>query len=453
MKQYSTFIFDSYDFDPAEGTITLRYNLDNEVEFVETLTLPSHRDWPRPAVYDSTALRQSLLALHIIGGISYYKTCLPKNIQFRFGSITPAQAAFWNEVYENGLGEFFFQNNIDSAGLINFPSAEPPPATPASPSGPVRHKPPKGNRVLVPIGGGKDSLVTLELLRAAKYGSTLLRLGHHPLIDAMAKTANVPLLNIKRSLSPKLFELNEDGALNGHVPITAYLSCLTVALSVLYGFDAVAFSNERSANEGNVKFNGKEINHQWSKSVQFERAFQAYITENISKDIDYFSLLRPLSELQIAELLTKHRQYLKLFTSCNKNWKIVGERQDQRWCGTCPKCAFSYALLAAFLPAKDLEGIFGGNFFDAEKLQTLYRELLGLEGTKPFECVGTPEETRAAFLMVHRKGEQEDTAAMKMFANDVLPSMKNPDALIKEVMASSEDHAIPKEFLKVLPQS
>lgn len=449
MKTHSTFIFDSFDFDPGEGTIQLRYSLDNEIDFVETLTLPSSREWPRPATYDADALRRSLLALHIIGGISYYKTCLPKAMSFRFATLTKDQAAFWNSVYENGLGEFFAHNDIDFHGLINFPFTDkpaPPPTTTARATW-------KGHRVLVPIGGGKDSLVTLELLRAAKHGCTLLRLGQHPLIDAMAKTANVPLLTVKRALSKNLFELNAQGALNGHVPITAYLSCLSVVLSVLYGYDAIAFSNERSANEGNVIFKGKEINHQWSKSVAFERAFQTYLRDHVTGGIDYFSLLRPLSELQIAELLIKYRQYLQLFTSCNTNWKIVGKKQSQRWCGACPKCAFSYALLAAFLPLKDLLGIFGANFFDADPLQKYYRELLGLEGHKPFECVGTVEETSAAFLLAHRKGELEDTKAMGIFAEKILPTIKNPDALIASVMTASDDHAIPEEFVKALPRS
>ncbi len=448
MKQYSTFIFDSWDFDPSEGTIQLRYALDDEVKCTETLTLPSSKDWPRPATYDPDQLRRAMFALHLIGGISYFKTCLPPKIEIRSGSLLPAEAAFWKDVYEHGLGEFFYQNDIGSEGLIHFPvgGGEMTPRAPGS--GPDTWK---GRRVLVPIGGGKDSLVTAELLRAAKHGVTLFRMGAHPLIDATAETARLPMITVKRALAPELFKLNADGALNGHVPITAYLSCVTVVLALLYEFDAVAFSNERSANEGNVVFKGREINHQWSKSLAFERAFRAYLAESVTDRVEYFSLLRPLSELKIAELLTKHRQYLRLFTSCNKNWKIVGEKPDKRWCGTCPKCAFSYALLAAFLPKKDLQMVFGGDFFDAPALQVLYKELLGLEGHKPFECVGTPDETAAAFVLAHRRGELEGTAAMQTFTEKVLPGIKDPEALLKETMKASDEHAIPEGFLSALP--
>ncbi len=448
MKEYSTFIFDSYDWDPGEGVIRLRYSLDDEVRFTETLTLPSSDAWPRPVSYRPEEMARALFALHLIGGISYFKTCLPKTIEIRSGGLTPDEAAFWTQVYEHGLGEFFFQNDIDFRGLIQFPSIAK--KVVAAVSDEARDSW-KGMRVLIPIGGGKDSLVTTELLRAQRQSCTLFRMGQHPLIDVTAETAHLPLLSIKRALSPELFALNADGALNGHVPITAYLSCVTVVMALVYGFDAVAMSNERSADEGNVAFKGMEINHQWSKSLAFERAFQEYLEKSVTRKVSYFSLLRPLSELTIAKLFVQHRQYLRLFTSCNKNWKLVGEKPDKRWCGTCPKCAFSYALLAAFLPRKDLAAVFGGDFFNAPELQTLYAELLGLEGHKPFECVGTPEETAAAFLLAHRQGDYEDTAAMKLFVEKILPGIADGDALIAKVLAPSADHAIPKAFLPALP--
>jgi hypothetical protein len=265
------------------------------------------------------------------------------------------------------------------------------------------------------VGGGKDSVVTIEELRKKGAQMTLLRLGHHPLIEKFARTAGLPLINVNRSLSPELFKLNEDGALNGHVPITAYLSCVAIATSILNNMDAVAMSNERSANEGNVEFHGKEINHQWSKSEEFEKLFQNYIHDFVTGTVQYGSQLRDKTELQIVGEFVKYPQYFHCTTSCNTNWRIVKEKPKELWCGKCPKCAFVFALFAAYLPKATVLEIFGKNFFEDATLSSLYKELLGLEGFKPFECVGTPEETTEAFTMAHKKGEWDDGIIMQQF--------------------------------------
>ncbi len=474
MKQYSTFIFDSYAWNPEKSAVELRYCLDDGVTFTETLTFPYA---PPLSLEKSGEFDRAMFALHLIGGISYYKTCLPKTIEIRSGSLTGTQAEFWNSVYENGLGEFFFKNDIDFSGLIRFPSeqVESEKLKVESTAENTSHLPLStfNSRLLVPLGGGKDSIVTAELLRG-KADITLFRMGGHPLIEELAHVSGLPLITIKRALSPELFNLNAQGALNGHVPITAYLSFVTILVALLHEFDGVVLSNERSANVGNVQFRGKEINHQWSKSLEFERAFQDYVRTFITGDVGYFSLLRPLSELKIAEIFTAHPQYFPCTTSCNTNWKILGKKDKNAeeepgavrnrsaasdsgaamnrsaatgsWCAKCPKCAFVFALYAAFLPKAQLLEIFGRNLFNDDWLTGLYQELLGEHGHKPFECVGTPEETKAAFLLAHRKGELEDSVIMKMFVNSVLPTIKKPDALITEALTPVKDHAIPKEF-------
>ena len=311
----------------------------------------------------------------------------------------------------------------------------------------------RNTNTLVPIGGGKDSVVTAELLRNIKADITLLRMGGHPFITQLAKEMKLPLLTVERHLSPTLFDLNAQGALNGHVPITAYLSCVTILISQLYGFDAVAISSERSASEGNVEFHGKEINHQWSKSLEFERAFQDYLQKYVTNTVQFFSMLRPLSELHIAKIFAQYPRYFSLTTSCNTNWRTIKERPKEPWCGVCPKCAFVFSLLAAFLSQKQVTEMFSKNLYEDVALLPLYRELLGLEGFKPFECVGTPEETKAAFLLAHERGDFEETAMMKMFVKDVLPSTKDPKKLIDECLTPSSDHTIPSEYLSALPKS
>jgi hypothetical protein len=414
MKQYRTFIVDSFHFEESTGVLKLTYGLDDEIAFTETLTFPEGFTLPA----DRSSFDAALFGLHVIGGISYFKTCLPKKIEIRSGVLTKEQADFWNAVYENGLGEFFFRNKIDFRGLINVPFDEDARRASLESRSSDTH-----GKALVPIGGGKDSLVTIELLKKEGVDLTLFRLGSHPLITKMAEIVERPLLTVERTLDPQLFELNKQGALNGHIPISAYLSWLTVVTSILYGFDSIIMSNEKSANEGNVQYLGKDINHQWSKSEEFERMFSDYVHRYITPSIAYFSLLRPLSELQIAKLFAGFPQYFPYATSCNANWKIASERSRDRWCGQCPKCAFAFVILGAFIPREQLLTMFGTNLLDAKELQTFYRELLGLEGFKPFECVGTVAETRAAFSLMHQNGEWKDSEAMEAFVRDVLPSL------------------------------
>jgi UDP-N-acetyl-alpha-D-muramoyl-L-alanyl-L-glutamate epimerase len=412
MKKHSTFVFDSYSFDREKGVIALKYSLDGEILFTETLTLPIEGllDIPKETLYSA------LFALHLMGGTSYYKTCCPKTIEVRSGELTKEQADFWNTVYTKGLGEFFYQNKIDFHGLVNFPISNvtlSPSKGDIAEDGLRRAQP---DKVLIPIGGGKDSVVTVESLRESGAEITLLRMGTHPLIDEMVQTMDISCINIKRQLSPSLFRLNEEDALNGHIPITGYLSALTVVIALLYGFDKIAMSNERSANEGNTEYLGEKINHQWSKSEEFEKMFQNYIHDFIDPSLNYKSHLRSMNELEIVEKFVQYPQYFHCTTSCNKNWKIVSKKEtDNVWCGKCPKCAFVFCLFAAKLPKEKLIEIFGKNLYEDESLIPLYMKLLGEEGFKPFECVGTSEETKEAFELAHKRGDLDDTPIMQLY--------------------------------------
>jgi hypothetical protein len=435
VKTYQTFTFESCELEAEEGGVALRYRLDDELRFEETLGIPLGNEPWKTGEEVTAALR----TLHVIGGASYWKTSCPKTIAIEGDGLTGAQAEFWNTVYTKGMGEFFYQNQINFRGLVQFPAT-------AKQTAPVAAGSPAGKRVLLPIGGGKDSLVTVELLKGAGFDVTLLRIGSHPAIQELAKIADLPLLTVERHLDGKLFDLNAQGARNGHVPITAYNHALAVLVALLHGFDAVVFSNERSASVGSVTFHGQEVNHQWSKSLEFERMFQEYLRDTVTKKVACFSLLRPWSEVRIMREFIKYPQYLPAATSCNTNWRVIKQRPAERWCRVCPKCAFAFALYAAFLPADQVITLFRGNLFDDENLLPTFRELLGIEGIKPFECVGTPEETQAAFLLAQRRGDLEKSAAMRMFEREALPSIKDADALLASVLAPDEKHMVPAPF-------
>ncbi len=390
MNKYNTFSFDSFGCSPEDGKIELKYSLrDAEdggfglIEFVETLTFPPIEHFPE---HREAELKRALFLLHLIGGISYFKTCLPKNIVVNSGTLSKEDATFWKTVYENGLGEFFYRNAVDFRNTIQFPSDKAISHEQSAMSGIADSSSLTAHRCLVPIGGGKDSIVAIELLKKAGIDMTLLRVGSHPLISAQAKTADLPLLEVKRSLSPRLFELNAEGALNGHVPITAYITFLSVVLAILRNDDSVVFSNERSANEGNVEYLGMEINHQWSKSLEFERMLQEHLI-NRGIGVSVFSVLRPLSELRIAELFSKYDWYFPMVTSCNENWKLFSKSEkvsnSKLWCGKCPKCAFVFAILHASMPHPKVVGMFGCDLFAEDSLLPLFRNCWGWRTSNP----------------------------------------------------------------------
>jgi hypothetical protein len=441
MQSYQRFIFDSYELNTKKRTIQLRYSLDDAVTFTETITLP-----PDIGLLDTHPdLDAALFALHLSGGASYYKTCLPKTIEVRSGRLDETQAAFWNKLYTHGLGQFFYENQINFHGLINFPvsvlASAPRPTSPAQAT---------ATKVLVPFGGGKDSIVTSELLKTAGTNQTLFRLRSHKLITKLAGIADLPLITAERALAPELFELNASGALNGHVPITAHISFLTIVIGLLGGFDSICFSNERSSSYGNVSYRGIEVNHQWSKSLEAQLMLTDYIRSFVTTAVSYDNPLRPLSELHIAKLFARYPRYLGTATSCNRNWSLTLPNDDApRWCCECPKCAFSFALLAAFLPLPQIVAAFGKNLFEDSQLLPLYRELWGVEGFKPFECVGTPEETNAAFYLTYRNNPNTPGPVMREFISRVLPTMSSPDKLVKQLL-TPETSQTPPHIVRLL---
>lgn len=434
---YNRFIFDSYQFNPGSRTIELRYSFDDTLHFTETITL----DASTPLTHaESPDFNRALFALHLAGGASYYKAFAPKNIEVRSGMLAPAQARFWNEFYTKGLGEYFYQNKIDFHGLIQFPSDSAAKTTIPQQSS----RPPK--TALVPFGGGKDSQVTVQILKHAGINPTLFRMQGHAFITELAELNKLPLVTVSRALDPQLFELNKQGALNGHIPITGYVTFLTLAVGILHGLDSIFFSNERSSDYGNVEYLGMQVNHQWSKSNEAELLMTEYIETYITHRTRYLNALRPLSELHIAKLFTHYPQFFKHVTSCNRNWlwqKLGQDPHDGRWCGECEKCAFVFAMFAAFLPLNTLTGIFKKNLFDDTSLLSAYRQLWGAEAFKPFQCVGTPEETKAALYLATRSNDYAQTAIGREFVQNELPSIKSPEALVK--------HALTPDYTAVPP--
>jgi len=432
------FIFEKYEINEAKGEFRFYYNLNGKIDFVEKLTIDSESvAWKK---INRELLDKISFNLHLMLGISYWKAYCPKKITVGSGKLNKEQAEFWNKLYANGLGEFFYKNKIDFRGLIKFPYSRHKPF-------PVKFK--ARNGIIVPFGGGKDSIVTAELLKNDKNDFVLFTLNTSRVQRRTAKIVGKKTVVVRRELDKKLFKLNEKGAYNGHIPITAVYSFVSLLVAALCNRQYIVFSNEQSANYGNLKYLNNVINHQYSKTFEFEKDFQDYLKKHISPDIGCFSLLRPFSELKIAELFSGHKKYFGGFSSCNRNFTI-SEKNKKKWCGKCPKCAFVFSQLSAFVPKKELVKIFGKNLYRDKKLLDLFSELRGEKKTKPFDCVGAPEEVSCALYAAAKKGEYDNDCVMEYFKSDVLPEQKNMAEKFEKTMRKSRKHNIPAKFAKII---
>ncbi len=295
----------------------------------------------------------------------------------------------------------------------------------------------------VAIGGGKDSLVSIEALRALGVEQTVTWIGGSQLIRACAERTGLPTLNIGRQLAPELFEYNRQGAWNGHIPVTAVNSAIMAFAAIVLGVDQVVFSNERSASYGSLIEGTGEVNHQWSKGWAFERAFAAYLRSYVAADLCYYSLLRPLSELAVARQFAKIDRYDAHFSSCNRNFHLLGERPVNRWCGICPKCHFVFLALAPFMPKPRLVGIFGRNLLDDPAQVPGFDALLEYRDHKPFECVGEGKESRAAMAALAARPEWREDAIVARFAREIAPQLGDGEADVEALLAVDDEHGIP----------
>jgi len=414
------FVFKGYGAKLEKGEVFFHFSFRGEknIDFTEKISFPPVKDQNIP----KDLINRILDGLLLILGISYWKLYCPKDLVLESMSLTKEQADFWNTVYTKGMGEFYYKNNIDFHGLVNFPFNE------KTTSSPINF--PRKDRFLVGIGGGKDSIVAAELLRESNKQFDPATSGF-PIQIEIAKMIGGNVINTFRQIDLKLLELNKQrDVYNGHVPISVYYAFLLLLTAELFDYRHVIVGNEKSANYGNVEYLGEMINHQWSKSEEFENLFNEYVRKFITPDILYLSPLRNMTELQIVEKFVEYPKYFKVFSSCNKNFKILNSskrtflcgggavRDGKRlWCGECPKCLFVFICLAAFLIKKEILDIFGKNLFEDKNLIPLFEELIGVRNFKPFECVGTPEEVKEALGKILERGEFNDAILVRHFKN------------------------------------
>ena len=421
------FICERYRYDPETGALALHYSFDDGPRFEERIVFPVRALSRR----DSEALDRVFRLLLLACGVSYYKAFAPGRVRCTAFPLDHATAAFFTDFYVKGLGEFAWRNGIDLASLLRIVAedVEPPAAVPLE----------LPRLTCVPVGGGKDSIVTIECLKQAGEPLVLFSLGNAAPIDATIAQAVLPAIHVTRKLDPALFALNEAGALNGHVPITGILSMIVLACAIILGFDAIAMSNEHSASAPNVD----GVNHQYSKSFEFEQAFSRLLERHVVTGVRYFSLLRPLSEVAIARRFARHAAYFPVFRSCNTAFRQSAERRGTNWCCDCPKCRFVFLALAPFADRQRLVATFGRDMLDEAAQIDGFAELCGLRSHKPFECVGEIEESAA--VMAHLAG-------MPAWRDDVVVRALSPrlHGDLAALFVPRGPHLVPERYLAML---
>jgi len=429
------FIFSACDYDRSSGVIHLSYSFDDGPELVERISFP-HAPWP-PEASRQAAFQRALELLHLVAGVSYYKAGLSPEIRISGLELTAGISGFLTELYVQGLGELAYLNRLDLAGRINFP--------PAGPGG--RRAPPPlilPERALVAMGGGKDSLVGLDLVQRTGIEVMPVCVGGSDLIGKTVETAGLPMLRIGREIAAGLARMNRAGAWNGHVPVTAINSAILLCASILYGFRYIVFSNERSADEATLAASdGTEVNHQYSKSTSFEAAFRDVIASEVSPAIEYFSVLRPLSELGVVQRFSNMKKFHGVFSSCNRNFHLDGPHLQGRWCLDCPKCRFAALSLALFLTPGELIAIQGGDLLNDPGQTEGFRALCRLGRDKPFECVGEAGESRAALAAL---GARRDWR-QHLVVRSLLPELSQVDIPSMEaLLRPSGQHFFPDKL-------
>lgn len=424
-ENYPEFCYNNYFWQEDAEALTLKFEFEVKglAKFTpETRILKKSLPWQQ---LSTERMRIWAFNIGLAELVSYWKaTCSPK-VVVKCGTLTAAQIAWWKKLYYYGLGELFYRNNITTT-QEDFMSIECVPEFSKLESelgereseikkcgselgefngelsnleGELNERAVKSNKLdgyLIPIGGGKDSNVTLETLDI-DYARDYVAIVNPKYVTRkcadLAGFQNDRIVEVERKIDAELLRLNATGFINGHTPFSSVLAFYLSFAAEKLGKKYLVVSNEDSANEANVS--EVDANHQYSKSFQFEEDFRSYAREFLQTEVEYFSFLRPLNELEIAKIFARHEKYFDTFKSCN----VGSKTQPWHWCCNCAKCLFAFIILAPYLYPDKLVEIFGEDLFVREDLWTMLLQLTGDYANKPFECVGTYAEVRLALKL------------------------------------------------------
>lgn len=396
-----TFVFDRYDFDEVALKANFYYKTDADHQFCESLTF----QMPTTVDYSAQALKQALKFYWLLAGTSYYKAHMAFNVELNKETVDSWQAEQLSNIYKHGLGELLYVNQLDPDSVASFYGF-------SDSREQVVAKTVHNQLALVPIGGGKDSLVSVSELQAKSQSLVTFRINPQAWIKAQLNHIGVPQVIVTRQLDP--FLLSGQEQLKGHIPVTLVVSSAAVIAAILGGYGEVVLSNAASADEPTIKdYKGMPINHQWAKSSVAEVIFKEWVRRYVSQDIKFYSALRGMNELDIAETFARDvwPTYRGQWSSSNSNF-VYGQDKPISWDLTSAKTCTVFALLAPFIPREELIKEFGGNPFTLEQNKPTWQKLLGKTEAKPFECVASIEEMNQAINLAHQSGNWPETTQL-----------------------------------------
>lgn len=425
-KDYPEFVYESFEYKEDNGKMKISFVFTaGKITFKPKIII-ENLDLDNFFNLDERVINNLVFNLGMIELFSYWKVFCSSKIIIKAGYLDKGQLNWWHDLLMNGMGQYFFENKIDFTknNFIAIVCQSEKTEVPIT-------KLISSEKIILPIGGGKDSAVSIEITRKTNKKINCLVLNPIKSVVKMIKAGNLNgTIICQRKIEEKLLELNRTGYLNGHTPFVGYLSFLSVLCSVLFNGKYIVFSNEKSSNEGNVIFQGKEINHQYSKTFDFEKKFRLYTKKYLASEIEYFSLLRPLYEIQIARIFSKNPQYFNIFLSCNESQKTYSGTKEKlgHWCGACSKCLFVYIILSPFLSKQIIQSIFNKDLFKDKNLLPILQELVDEKKVKPLECVGTRKETIAGLYLnwkIYNALNQKQPELLAYFEKKIMPNYKN----------------------------
>ncbi len=443
-KENPLFLYKSYHIEESADKVEISY--DFEIPGLAEFNPKWCFSKPETvSIADDLTFERIVFSLGMVEAVSYWKAVCSPEMRVECGKLSDEQAKWWKKLYFSGLGEFFYVNgiNADVDSFVNITS-----------TGSFKNTS-EGSRTLsgclVPIGGGKDSALTLETLTSAGMQCKCYAINDRCSIRGTVEAAGLSedsLIIVKRIFDRSLINLNNAGYLNGHTPFSAIVAFSAEITAYLYGLKYIVLSNEASANESTVA--GQDVNHQYSKSFEFESDFHSYESDYLKTGIYYFSFLRPLSEFQIAKMFVSHKKHLPVFRSCN----LGSKHSPDIWCVNCPKCLFVSLILSPFLNEDELADIFGKNLLDDRDMLEYFFELIGQSEHKPFECVGSIDEVNLAVTLAIRNYLSEEKKLPYLFAEYVSRGLYTPETIDDKYSEYCKEYnqqnLLPDEFSEIL---
>jgi UDP-N-acetyl-alpha-D-muramoyl-L-alanyl-L-glutamate epimerase len=447
-QRAESFSYDGYSIDPSLGEVHCTYSTGG-YSFTERYLFGPAGDWSDPAVEAAVRI------LYLMAGVSYYKTRAARVIDLGPTATTAPERSFLRQYFVDGLAEFAYRNdlNLDDISIVGLNTSEPASYEYA----------PTALRPLIPFGGGIDSIVTVSELRKTSLSQETaldpaLCVVHPPeerfaTIEEAAAATGLLVRHIARKIDSQLRQPERLGLFNGHVPITAIITAAALVAAVLDRRDAVVLSNEWSASAPTLVHEGRPINHQWSKGIDFEEGFAQMVAGALGPRISVFSYLRGRSELWVAQRFAELKEFHGVFRSCNRAFHQNAAERLSEWCGTCDKCCFIDLILSPFMDATSLRSIFNGHEpLDDPQLEDRFTTLLGLSPeARPFECVGDVGECRAAIALAAERSDRRGTPLLQALrtALDAAPNPSGPHAgyhAAKDLLAPIGPHFVPERY-------